>query len=191
MSNLWRIRAWFWRLKRAEWRRKFERHCQQVSDGLLVKGPLRVRNAGRIEVGAGCIFDSSCESPIQLDVGKSALLTIGDDVYFNEGVHIVCNIAVSIGARCLIASDVVILDDDGHPVDWHERHHHWPVAPEDRLGAPIVIEENVWVGTRAIILKGVHIGNGAVIGAGAVVTRDIPPMTVAAGVPARVIRRME
>ncbi len=52
----------------------------------------------------------------------------------------------------------------------------------------MVIEEKVWIGTRAIILKGVRIGSGAVVGAGAVVTRDVPPMTVTAGVPARTIR---
>lgn len=109
----------------------------------------------------------------------------------NEGVQIVCNIAVTIGDRCLIASDVVILDDDGHPVDWRERHNYWPELPEDRLGAPIVIEDNVWIGTRAIILKGVHIGTGAVIAAGAVVTHSVPPATVAAGVPARAIRELK
>lgn len=78
-----------------------------------------------------------------------------------------------------------------HPVDWRERHNHWPKEPADRLGAPIVIEENVWIGTRAIILKGVHIGSGAVVGAGAVVTHDVPSAALVAGVPAKVIRETE
>lgn len=188
MSVFWRIHKLGHSFVQNYYKTSFESHCQSVGSGLLVKGPYRIRNAGRIEIGGACIIDSSKEKPIRLDVGNSAVLKIGDGVYLNEGVHIVCNIAVTIGKRCLIASDVVILDDDGHPVDWRERHNHWPQSPEDRLGAPIVIEDNVWIGTRAIILKGVKIGTGAVIGAGAVVTHDVAPATLVAGVPARVIR---
>jgi acetyltransferase-like isoleucine patch superfamily enzyme len=174
----------------AYYQASFIGQCQSVGNSLSVKGPFRIRNSGQIQVGDSCIVDSSKERPVRLDVGNRAVLKIGDGVYFNEGVHIVCNISVTIGARCLIASDVVILDDDGHPVAWRARHDHWPVKPEDRLGAPVVIADNVWVGTRAIILKGVHIGEGSVIGAGAVVTHDVPPAVVAAGTPARVIREI-
>ncbi len=188
MSVFWRIRRIWDSLAQIYFRAMFVRHCVVVGHDLLVKGPFRVRNAGQIEIGDACIIDSSKERPIRLDIGNRAILKIGDGVYLNEGVHIVCNIAVTIGNRCLIASDVVILDDDGHPVNWRERHNHWPKLPEDRLGAPIVIEDNVWIGTRAIILKGIHIGTGAVIGAGAVVTHDVPSATVVAGVPAKVIR---
>jgi len=188
MSAFWRIQRFWNRLVQIYYRALFVRFCLVVGRNLLVKGPFRVRNAGLIELGDSCVLDSSKESPIRLDVGNRAILKIGDGVYLNEGVKIVCNISVAIGDRCLIASDVVILDDDGHPVDWRERHNHWPEFPEDRLGAPIVIEDNVWIGTRAIILKGVHIGTGSVIGAGAVVTHNVPPATVVAGVPARVVR---
>jgi acetyltransferase-like isoleucine patch superfamily enzyme len=64
-----------------------------------------------------------------------------------------------------------------------------PLEPEDV--APVVIEEDVWIGTNCMVLKGVTIGRGAVIAAGAVVTKDVPPFTVAAGNPARVIKRIE
>jgi acetyltransferase-like isoleucine patch superfamily enzyme len=190
MSGFWRIEKVWHSLIQSYYQASFVHQCQAVGSNVLIKGPYRVRNAGHIEVGQSCILDSSKERPIRLDVGKRAILKIGNGVYLNEGVHIVCNIAVTIGDRCLIASDVVILDDDGHPGNWRERHNHWPELPEDRLGAPIVIEDNVWIGTRAIILKGVHIGTGAVIGAGAVVTHDVPPATIVAGVPARVIQVM-
>ena len=190
MSVLWRIRRFWNILAQKYFGASFASQCQSVGRDLLVKGPFRIRNAGQIEIGESCIMDSSKEKPICLDVGNRATLRIGNGVYLNEGVYITCNIAVTIGNRCLIASDVIILDDDGHPVDWRERHNHWPKNPEDRLGAPLVIEDNVWIGTRAIILKGVHIGTGAVIGAGAVVTRDVPPATLVAGVPARVIRSL-
>jgi acetyltransferase-like isoleucine patch superfamily enzyme len=156
-----------------------------------VKGPCRVRNAGRIEFGDGCILDSTKEHPICLDVGNQAVLSVGPDVYFNEGTHIVANVSVTFGARCLIGSEVLILDDDGHPVDWRARHGHWPEKPEDRLGAAIVIEDNVWIGSRAIILKGVHIGSGSVVAAGAVVTHSVPPVTLVGGVPAKIIRKID
>lgn len=191
MSGLWRIHDFIRYTLQAYYRALFVRQCRSVSGPPLVKGPFRVRNAGEIHLGNSCILDSSKERPIRLDIGNRAVLSIGDGVYLNEGVHITCNISVTIGPRCLIASDVVIMDDDGHPVDWRERHNHWPKEPADRLGAPIVIEENVWIGTRAIILKGVHIGSGAVVGAGAVVTHDVPPAALVAGVPAKVIRETE
>jgi acetyltransferase-like isoleucine patch superfamily enzyme len=154
---------------------------------LLIKGVCRVRNGGCIELGSSCIVDSSWARPVCLDVGKGALLKIGSNAYLNEGVHIVCNVGISIGDRCLIASDVVILDDDGHPVDWRQRHDFWPDGPDTRLGSRIVIEDNVWIGTRAIVLKGVTVGEGSVVGAGAVVTRSVPPRTVVAGSPATII----
>ncbi len=190
MNGLWRVSALWQRMMQAHYRASFIGQCNSVGNNLLVKGPFRIRNSGQIQVGDSCIIDSSKEGTVRLEVGNRAVLKIGDGVYLNEGVHIVCNISVTIGDRCLIASDVAILDDDGHPVDWRARHNHWPVKPEDKIGAPVIIEDNVWIGTRAIILKGVHIGSGAVIGAGAVVTHDVPPAVMAAGVPARVIREM-
>ena len=168
----------------------FTKQCQFVGDNLLVKGPFRVRNIGQIIIGNVCIFDSTKERSIRLDVGNRAILQIGNGTYVNEGVHIVCNISVSIGRNCLIAPDVEIMDDDGHPVDWRERHNHWPENPEDRCGAPIVIGDNVWIGTRAIILKGVIIGSGSVVSAGSVVTNSVPPAVLVAGVPARIIRQL-
>jgi galactoside O-acetyltransferase len=59
-----------------------------------------------------------------------------------------------------------------------------------RFSEPIVIEDKVWIGSNVVVLPGVTIGYGAVIGAGSVVTRDIPPMTVAVGTPCRVVRRV-
>ena len=187
----WRFHTWINALQQVYWRRTFSNTCQQIGRNLLVKGRCRVRNAGRIEFGDDCILDSSAEHPICLDVGNQAVLSIGPGVYINEGCHIVANITVTIGARCLIGSQVFILDDDGHPVDLRARHGHWPEKPEDRLGAAILIEDNVWIGTRAIILKGVHIGNGSVVAAGAVVTHSVPPATLVGGVPAIVIRKIE
>jgi acetyltransferase-like isoleucine patch superfamily enzyme len=69
-----------------------------VGKDLLVRGPFHIRSGGQIHIGDSCIIDSSKERPIRLDVGNQAILKIGNGVYFNEGVHIVCNISVTIGA---------------------------------------------------------------------------------------------
>ncbi len=174
-------------IQRAWWRLLtlfYSRHFRRLGEGSVIKGICRIRNAGAIEMGSHCIIDSSWAHPVRIDVGKGALLSIGSHVYVNEGVNITCHVGVSIGDRCLIASEVFILDDDGHPVGWEHRHEYWPDGADSRLGAPIVLERNSWIATRAILLKGVIIGEGSVVGAGAVVTRSVPCKTLTVGVPA-------
>ena len=108
-------------------------------------------------------------------------LLIGDRAFINYGVDIAATGLVSIGADCLIGTHVSIIDNDFHGlVDRHE-------TPSPR---PVVIGDNVWIGNRAIILPGVTIGEGAVVGAGSVVTRDVPARTVVAGNPARMVREL-
>lgn len=96
----------------------------------------------------------------------------------NENCQITCATEIKIGKGCLMARDVVIRDYDGHTID----------LPNYQMAKPITIGDNVWIGYRAMILKGVTIGEGAVIAAGAVVTKDIPPHSIAGGIPARVIK---
>jgi len=120
----------------------------------------------------------------ELVTGSGGWLEIGEGVFINYGCSISANEQVRIGDRCSIGTHVIIMDNDFHQVD--------PQRREERPNsAPIVLEENVWLGARVIVLKGVTIGHDSVVGAGSVVTRDIPPRCVAAGVPARVIRMLE
>lgn len=104
--------------------------------------------------------------------------TIGNEVDIGENCHIRANGGVRLGNRVLIASHVVITSR-GHP----------KALP--RYGVtedgPVSIADDVWIGAGAIILPGVSIGEGSIVGAGAVVTRDVPPYTVVGGVPARPI----
>lgn len=97
--------------------------------------------------------------------------------FINENVQITCAEKITIGDDCNIGRDVIIRDYDGHTID-----------PSQPISAPVRIGEHVWIGQRAMILKGVTIGDGAVIAAGAVVTHDVPAGALAAGVPAKVIR---
>ncbi len=92
-----------------------------------------------------------------------------------------------------------VFDHDTHPMDSVKRHEHFkaiissghPITKVDWNEKPVIICDNAWIATKAIILKGVHIGEGAIVAAGAVVTKDVEPFTVVAGCPAKVIRKVE
>jgi acetyltransferase-like isoleucine patch superfamily enzyme len=118
-------------------------------------------------------------------VARGAVLTIGDDVGCS-GCTVSAALAVTIGDRVLLGSGCLITDSDAHPLRSEER-----ADPSKTKTAAVVVEDDAFIGARAIVLKGVRIGRGSVIGAGAVVTRDVPPRAVAAGNPARVIRRLD
>lgn len=106
---------------------------------------------------------------------------LGDDFYGNVNLTFVDDVDIRIGDGVMIAPNVT-LATTGHPVH--------PARREDfrRFSEPIVVEDTVWIGSNAVVLPGVRIGYGSVIGAGSVVSRDVPPMVVAAGVPCRVLR---
>jgi len=113
---------------------------------------------------------------------------IGDRSYIGDKVRISVGKKVTIGQNCYISDRVYIADHDGHPLDPDARRRREPVPP-DRI-RPIVIEDDVWIGRGAIILKGVRIGHGAVVGAGSVLANDVPPLTVVSGNPARVVKQL-
>lgn len=122
---------------------------------------------GHFNVGFGTdirIFDNA-----ELKLGSG---------YFNGFVQIVCAKKIEIGNNVAIARDVIIRDTDAHKI---EDNKHEPTQE-------VIIGNNVWIGTRAVIMKGVHIGDGAVIAAGAIVTKDVPANSIVAGVPAKVIK---
>ncbi len=184
----WRVRTWLnkWRLH--YYSRLYASMFDDIGANFRCQGPCLIRKRGRISIGNNVMFDASGNRGIELSVAQGSHLTIGNDVYVNHSTSIICSIRVEIGHRCLIASNVHIMDEDGHPVDYRSRHDYRPTTPDTRLGAPIILENNVWLGTRAIVLKGVTIGEGTVVGAGAVVTQSLPPGVLVVGVPARVIR---
>ncbi len=140
------------------------------------------RPAPRIINEGGSIISENCQfyEGVRLEVGKGAVLKIGNGTYLNRNTLIVAQERVEIGRDCKIAWDVVIMDSDLHPIQG--------TVMENK---PVVIEDNVWIGCRCIILKGVRIGAGAVIAAGSVVTKSVPPNTIVGGVPARVLGSLD
>ena len=107
---------------------------------------------------------------------RGAVLSIGEGSFVNHRSELIAHERVEIGRHCLLAWDVQVLDSDSHRVDG---------LPHT---APVVIGDRVWIGCRATVLKGVTIGDGAVVAAGSVVTRDVPARALVAGNPAKVVR---
>ncbi|RZS58197.1 transferase family hexapeptide repeat protein [Sphaerotilus mobilis] len=120
-------------------------------------------------------------------LAPNASIRVGADVGISGGV-ICAAISVDIGDRCLLGADVQITDTDFHPLAAEGRR--FEKRQEFITSEAVVIEENVFLGAGVRVLKGVRIGRNTVVGAGSVVTRDLPSDVVAAGVPARVITNL-
>jgi acetyltransferase-like isoleucine patch superfamily enzyme len=155
-------------------------NCYKVGKMVTVRGRLKVEGTGRISIGNRVSIWSHIRTT-QLSAGKNALLYIGDHTFINTGVIISARKEVRIGKNCQIANEVIIMDNDFHGVSDRNK----PEAPQ-----PVIIHDDVWLATRCILLKGITIGKGAVVAAGAVVTKDVPPDTLVGGVPARFIKTL-
>lgn len=139
-----------------------------------------IDNLGEMRFSEGLCFRGQAY-PAGLYTGKAGLLHIGKHVFINQGVTIAAETHIEIGPHSKFGEFVNIADSAYHAV-----------APgQSTRTASIKIGRNVWIGTRAIVLPGVSIGDHAVVGAGAVVSRDVPARTVVGGVPARPISTFE
>lgn len=118
--------------------------------------------------------------PFYANCGKN--ITVGKGVFINTGCHFQDQGGITLGDGTFLGNNV-ILTTMNHDFDPAKRRTTYP--------APIVTGKNVWLGSSVTVVPGVHIGDGAIVAAGAVVTRDVPPNTIVAGVPARVIRTID
>jgi maltose O-acetyltransferase len=116
--------------------------------------------------------------------GADSSISIGEGTKLSNNIVIVAAKRISIGHKCLLGDNVYIIDTDAHPIDPVLRH----TPPSE--AAEVVVGNNVWLGSRVMVLKGSVIGDNSVVAAGAVVVGAIPSNVVAAGVPAKVIRTL-
>lgn len=160
---------------------------------------------GKIEVGDDFIAYYNC----RISAWGNGDIKIGQHCSFGSGTRIDCRESITIGNYVLISWDVLMADYDPHPVNPEERANEmqhsqdliWPSFSKGArektgykanfLTRPIVIEDKVWIGERALILKGVKIGYGSLVAAGSVVTHDVPPYSIVAGNPAKVVKTLE
>ena len=157
------------------------RHLRSKKSGAVVFG-------NHVSCYAGCSFS----------IGKNGQCAVGDFTLLN-GALVMAEEKIEIGSHCLISWNVVLMDTYRVPFNAWERRRELERVPtrEPRLTAadvparPIHVERNVWIGFDACVLPGVTIGEGSVVGTRSVVFEDVPPYTVVAGNPARVIRRLE
>lgn len=152
-----------------------------------IRGKRHIQLGRQMTCGRGCRFEAYPEQ----DDGK--VLLIGDDVQINDYVHISARQKVSIGNHVLMASHIFISDiqhgDYSNP-DPEQQSDPESIAKSRPLSCkPVVIDDNVWIGEGACILPGVTVGRCSIVGANAVVTRDVPPNCIVAGNPARIIKR--
>ena len=146
-----------------------------------------------VVVGNDCKVGCSifCTPNGRVSVGNGTSLGASSQIWAAENV--------TIGQYCMIAAEVVIRDNNTHPIcpdkrrrqfdeyeyrDYLEMH-------EDSETSPVVVGDNVWIGLRAMVLKGVNIGAGSIVAAGAVVTKDVPAMTIVGGNPAKMLKKID
>ncbi len=141
-------------------------------------GDLKIAKGGRLVLGAQNIWQKGFEVEV-----NSGVIVMGQGNFLNRNVKLVCLERIEIGNDCLFA-DAVHLYDHDHRSDDLAR----PIKDQGYVTAPIKIGHNVWLGARVTVLKGVTIGDGAIIAAGAVVTKDIPANAIAGGIPAKVLK---
>lgn len=164
--------------------------CAHVGKRLSLWGsvPL-IYGDGEIRVGDDAQIGGRNTWAVGYKVSTDARLTIGNRTVVGYQNFLSVAKSVIIGDDTMLASNVQIYDNPNHPLEPDRRLRKESFRLDET--APVVIGRNVWLATGCIVLPGVTIGDGSVVGAGSVVTRDIPPYTLAAGNPARVIRSLD
>ncbi len=191
----WIYRAWFvlaglfMVLKKMFWVDPIVRVISvEVGDQLQIERVPYINGHGRIWIGSQVYISGLITIAFNHKLGLDPELRIGDHSFVGHGCAFTLARSIQIGNHCRIAGGSRFYDNNGHPFSLAARRRDEPVALDDAQA--IVIEDDAWIGANCIIFKGVRIGRGAIVGAGSMVTGDVPPGTIVAGNPARVIRAL-
>ncbi len=166
----------------------FRSQCTVVGEQFVMEQLPYLVGRGEIRIGDRVQFSGKPSFAFCSRYVDGPRLIIGDDCFLGHNTAITVAREVTIGNHCLIAGNVRISDFDGHPVNAMRRRGGQPADPE--AVHPVRIGNDVWIGHSAMILKGVQVGDRSIIGARAVVTRDVPADSIVAGNPANVIRSL-
>ncbi len=185
--TLWAQKWRFYQRNSLPWNRAWI-HWQLMRRGAFARWPLHgnvleALHDQRLEIGQHVLF----EPDVWLTAPAPARITIGQGTFLNIGVMVAAAGVVEIGEHCMFANGCFVTDAD-HRFDDLEKPVPWQGFTSE---GPTRIEDNVWCGANVVITGGVTVGERSVIGANSVVTHDIPPFSVAAGAPAKVLRKIE
>lgn len=166
----------------------------KYGNGLQVVGvpKLVIESNTSVTIGNNCVLTSGGVNVLcagrktVICCRKGATITIGDHCGFSSTVFNIRK-SLTIGNNVLVGGNVVFMDSDAHSLDWRIRRD-WRLDGKNHKDKEIVVGDDVLIGMDCTVLKGVHIGSRTVIGAGSLVTKDIPDDCIAAGRPAKVIR---
>lgn len=172
-----RLAVEVFRLKRAWYRLRYRR--------LTIGRDVQIRGRVRLRRGVTVVLGDRCRLNKLVRFAGPGEVTVGADCLLN-GSWIGCWTTVAVGAGSLL-SDCELVDNTFHNLDPARRHD--PPAPQTR--APIAVGENVWIGSGALVLKGVTIGRDAVVGAATVVREDVPAGVVVIGNPQQIVKRFD
>ena len=175
------------------YRRTFRSKGIMVGDNIKVLGKVSIIGSGKITIGDNfCLTSGEHINPISSNLQASfytdspnAKIRIGDNVGMSS-TRIWIHEGLTIGNNVKIGGGVLFIDTDCHPIDYSVRRN----SNEGTCSAPIIIEDDVWIGAQSIVLKGVTIGARSIIGAGSVVTKSIPADCIAAGNPCKIVKTL-
>ena len=181
------LTAWRRTMQFFFWEPMFRYRCARVGKSLYLEAgfPL-VIGYGSLEVGDRVYIAKNVTFVVAYKVKDNPTVFIDDDAGTGFGTIFICGDKIHVGKRVMIAHGCQIFDNNTHAIHPESRRLNLPVEPHNVK--PVIIEDDAWLGAYTIVMKGVRIGSGSIVAAGSVVTRDIPPMSIAAGNPAKVVR---
>ncbi|MCF6292312.1 MAG: acyltransferase [Robiginitomaculum sp.] len=163
-------------------------HFDGIGSDAKFIGSRHIKVFGKgVTAGRSLHIIASSDAPVRLTVwaaaGSNASISIGDCVLITGGARIMAAKSIKIGDGCMFASGAIISD-----CDWHGIYDRTEI---DNNARPIVLADNVWIGTNAFVGKGVTIGKNSIVGAGSIVTKDVPANVVVAGNPAKIVKKLD
>jgi acetyltransferase-like isoleucine patch superfamily enzyme len=168
----------------------FKAYCTKYGRNLHTGCYLHwIGGKGDIIIGDNVTLDGKSSIAFAARFSDHPTLQIGDNTGIGHGCSFTIGKLISIGRNCNLSGDITIMDSNAHDTDPAARMARKPPRPEDVR--PVIIRDDVWIGRQCIIFPGVKIGEGSVISAGSVVRTHVPPYSVVAGNPAKVMFRLK
>jgi acetyltransferase-like isoleucine patch superfamily enzyme len=168
----------------------FKAYCKKYGRGVRTGCFIHwIIGNGDILLGDYVVIDGKCSIAFAARFADRPTLEIGDRTEIGHDCRLVIGKRITIGRQTTISGGVTIMDSNGHPADPEDRTQRRPPSADDVR--PVIIGDRVWIGMYSIVYPGVKIGDGSIVSAGSVVRTHVPPYSVVAGNPAKVMFRLK